>query len=141
MISDKDTVLDHIAIAVGDLQKSQAIFEDLGLKFFPQKEIVESEGVTTLFAPVDKRGHLELLCPYGESGPIHQFLEKKGPGIHHLCFRVPDIEKKSAELRKKGYKLIYESSKTGARGMMVNFVHPQSTGGVLIEIVQHPEKH
>ncbi|MBI2518810.1 MAG: methylmalonyl-CoA epimerase [Bdellovibrio sp.] len=133
---DEDTCLDHIAIAVKSLNLGRRVYEDLGLTFDPKSEVVASEGVETLFAAIDKRAHLELLSPYGEHGPIHKFLDKNGPGIHHLCFCVPDIKKKCEELRSKGYQLLYDIPRTGARGMKVNFVHPKSADGVLIELVQ-----
>lgn len=132
----KDSVLDHVAIAVKDLDKTQKIWEDMGLKFSSEREVVESQGVTTAFAQMDENAHLELLCPFGESGPIHKFLEKKGEGIHHLCFKVPDVEAKCKELKEKGYVLLNESPIDGANNCLVNFIHPKSTGGVLIEVSQ-----
>lgn len=132
----KDCILDHVAIAVNSLDKSQKIWEDMGLRFSSEREIVESQGVQTAFASMDENAHLELLCPYGESGPIHKFLEKKGEGIHHLCFKVPDIEAKCKELKDNGYILLNESPVEGANNCLVNFIHPKSTGGVLVEISQ-----
>lgn len=136
MLPDKDCLLDHVAIAVSDLEKSVKIYEDLGLHFAPEREVVESQGVTTAFAAIDENAHIELLCPYGEDGPIHKYIEKKGEGIHHLCFKVPDVEKKAKELRDKGYVLLYDKASMGAGNCLVNFIHPKSTGGVLIEISQ-----
>ncbi|HAZ11800.1 MAG: methylmalonyl-CoA epimerase [Bdellovibrionales bacterium GWA2_49_15] len=132
----KDALLDHIAIAVQSLNVGRKVYEDMGLLFAPKSEVVASEGVETLFAPIDQQAHLELISPYGENGPLHKFLEKNGPGIHHLCFCVTDLEKKCADLRSKGYQLIYDHPRIGARGMKVNFVHPKSSDGVLIELVQ-----
>ncbi len=132
----KDCILDHVAIAVNNLDKSQKIWEDMGLTFSPEREIVESQGVQTAFAAMDENAHLELLCPHGESGPIHKYLEKKGEGIHHLCFKVPDIEAKCKELKDNGYILLNESPVEGANNCLVNFIHPKSTGGVLVEISQ-----
>lgn len=133
------TKLDHIAIAVNNLDRARKVYEDLGLKFESEAEVVESEGVVTLFAPLSPHGHsgaehLELLAPYGESGPIHQYLDKKGEGIHHICLRVDDIDQMCLQLEQKGYRLIYKTPKIGARNMRVNFIHPKSTGGVLIEL-------
>ncbi|MDD0852211.1 methylmalonyl-CoA epimerase [Halobacteriovorax sp. GB3] len=133
---DKDCILDHVAVAVKDLEKSVKIYEDMGLSFSKEREVVESQGVTTAFAAMDENAHLELLCPYGEDGPIHKYLAKKGEGIHHMCFKVPDVEKKCQELREKGYVLLYEKPTVGAGNCLVNFVHPKSTGGVLLEISQ-----
>lgn len=136
----KDCHLDHIAIACLDLDKTQKIYEDMGLSFLPEREVVEDQGVITAFAKVDKKANIELLCPHGDGGPIHQYLEKKGPGIHHLCFRVNDVKAKADELRTKGYRLLYDEPKIGAHHCLVNFIHPKSTGGVLIEISEKLEK-
>lgn len=132
----KDCHLDHVAIAVEDLDKSQKLYELIGFQFETHREVVESQAVETAFAYVDSNSKIELLCPHGEDGPIHKFLQKNGPGIHHLCFRVSDIEAKTKELREAGLRFIYESSQSGAGGCLVNFIHPKSTGGVLIELSQ-----
>ncbi len=130
----KKAVLDHVAIVVEDLDQSQKIYENLGFEFGPEREIVEEQGVMTAFAQIDEHSHIELLMPHGKPGAIHSYLKKKGPGIHHLCFKVDDIEKKSKELRDKGMTLIYPVPQKGAGGALVNFIHPKSCGGVLIEI-------
>jgi len=132
----QDCFLDHVAVVVEDLDSAQKIYEDIGLSFSGEREVVASQGVITAFASIDTRAHLELLCPHGEDGPIHQFLKKKGEGIHHLCFRVQDVEKKCHELKTKGYRLIYDTPVSGANNCLVNFIHPKSTGGVLIELSQ-----
>lgn len=134
-------VLDHVAIAVSDLELAVKRYEILGLKFSSQREEVASQGVTTAFASLDQHAKLELLMPLGTDGPIHQYIAKKGEGIHHLCFRVDDIEAKSRELRAQGMVLLYESARPGAHQCMVNFIHPKSTGGVLIELSQPPTQH
>ena len=139
-ILGKDCILDHVAIAVKDLEKSIQVYEDLGLNFTDDREVVESQGVQTAFAAMDENAHLELLTPFGESGPIHKYLEKKGEGIHHLCFKVPDIEAKCNELKEKGYVFLNESPVVGAHNCLVNFMHPKSTGGVLIELSQKGSK-
>ena len=135
----KDCVLDHIAIAVNNIEDSVKIYEDLGLKFSSEREVVKEQAVTTAFAHVDQNAHIELLEPYGESGPIHKYLEKKGPGIHHICFKVTDVEKTCVDLKSKGYILLNENPVKGANNCLVNFIHPKSTGGVLIEVSQ-PQK-
>ncbi len=134
-----DAFLDHVAIAVKDLDISQKVYEDIGFTFQKEREVVESQGVTTAFAHIDTHAHIELLCPYGEDGPIHKFIEKNGQGIHHLCFRVKDVKQKCEELKNKGYRLIYEAPTVGAGNCLVNFIHPKSTGGVLIEVSQKIE--
>lgn len=127
-------VLDHIAIAVKDLNKSQQIYEDIGFTFWDKKEIVESQKVITAFANIDQHAHVELLQPTEESGAIFDFLNKKGEGIHHIAFLVPNILEKQEELKQKGYKLIYDTPQLGANNKLINFIHPKSAGGVLIEI-------
>jgi methylmalonyl-CoA/ethylmalonyl-CoA epimerase len=133
---NKDCFLDHVAIAVSNLDRAQKVYEDLGLSFQGPREVVESQKVTTAFAHIDEHAHIELICPLNGEGPVQKFIEKNGEGIHHLCFKVPDIDKKCEEMKSLGYKLIYDRPFMGANNCMVNFVHPKSTGGVLIEISQ-----
>ncbi len=128
-----DCLLDHIAIAVSSLERIR-VWEDLGLRFSPEREVVSDQGVTTAFAPIDAHAHLELLEPTGPETPIGKFIAKNGEGLHHLCFKVPDVHAKQKELESKGYRFIYPQARTGAGGCLVNFIHPKSTGGVLIEI-------
>ncbi len=133
---NKDCFLDHVAIAVKNLDIAEKVYQDLGLKFNSDRETVESQGVITAFAHVDQNAHIELLQPLNENSPIHKFIEKNGEGIHHLCFKVPDVKLKTEELKNLGYKLIYETPVVGANNCLVNFIHPKSTGGVLMEISQ-----
>ncbi len=133
---NQDCFLDHVAIAVSSLERAQKVYEDLGLVFSPTREVVESQQVTTAFASIDQHAHIELVCPINGDGPIQKFIEKNGEGIHHLCFKVPDVAKKAAEMQAQGYTLIYEKPFVGANNCLVNFIHPKSTGGVLIEISQ-----
>ena len=136
----QDCVLDHIAIAVKSIDTSKKVWEDMGLTFAPETEIVEDQKVKTAFANIDVNGHIELLEPTSTESTIHKFIEQKGEGIHHLCFKVPDVKKKTAELTAKGYRFIYPEPRIGAGGCLVNFMHPKSTGGVLIELSQRPAK-
>lgn len=133
-----DCVLDHIAIAVKSIQTAKEVYEDMGLSFAPEIEEVKDQKVFTAFASVDKNAHIELLEPTSTESTIHKFIESKGEGIHHLCFKVPDVKAKTAELTAKGYKFIYPEARLGAGGCLVNFMHPKSTGGVLIELSQRP---
>jgi methylmalonyl-CoA/ethylmalonyl-CoA epimerase len=137
---NKDCYLDHVAIAVKNLDQAQKIWEDIGLTFNPVREEVPSQKVTTAFAHIDEHAHIELLCPINEEGPIQKYIESKGEGIHHMSFKVPDIRKKSEELKALGYKLIYETPQPGANNCLVNFIHPKSCGGVLVEIAEGLEK-
>ena len=131
---NKDCYLDHVAIAVSNLDRAQKVWEDLGLTFSNDREEVPSQQVTTDFAHVDEHAHIELVCPINESGPIQKFIEKNGEGIHHMSFKVPDVQKKTEELIALGYKMIYDKAVPGANNCLVNFIHPKSTGGVLVEI-------
>lgn len=129
-----DCVLDHVAIAVENIELSIKIYEDIGLVFDSKREIVKEQSVKTAFAPIDKNAHLELLEATTEESAIAKFISKNGAGIHHLCFRVKDILTKQKELEEKGYRMIYATPKKGANNCLVNFIHPKSSGGVLIEI-------
>lgn len=128
-----DCVLDHIAIAVASLDRIK-VWEDLGLRFEASREVVADQGVTTAFAPIDRHAHVELLEPTGPDTPIGKFIAKNGEGLHHLCFKVKDVAAKQAEMEAKGYRFIYPEARLGAGGCLVNFIHPKSTGGVLVEI-------
>lgn len=129
-----DCYLDHIAIAVKSIDPAVKIYEDMGLKFSPTREVVEEQKVITAFASIDQHAHIELLEPTSEESAIAKFIATKGEGIHHLCFRVKDVKAKTKELTEKGYRFIYPEPRTGAGGCLVNFIHPKTTGGVLIEI-------
>lgn len=131
----KECVLDHVAIAVNDFEKQSNIYELLGFKK-GHVEIVESQKVETLFFQVDTNAHIELLKPIAKQGPIQKFIDKKGEGIHHLSFKVKDIEKLCLKLKESGLNLIYDKIQEGANNTKINFIHPKSTGGVLIEIAQ-----
>ena len=133
-----DFVLDHIAIAVKSIAITQKIYEDMGLTFSKLIEEVKEQKVLTSFAQIDQNAHIELLQPTSDESTIHKFIESKGEGVHHLCFKVPDVKAKTFELTQKGYKFIYSEPRLGAGGCLVNFIHPKSTGGVLIEISQRP---
>lgn len=128
--------LDHVAVAVSDLTQSKSFYESLGLSFYKEEEVVESEKVKVAFAPIDSHARLELLCPTSEQSSVFQFIQKKGAGLHHLCFLVKDVKLKQLELEKKGIKFIYEKCRDGANNRLINFIHPKSTGGVLIELSQ-----
>lgn len=132
----EDCFLDHVAIAVKDLEESVGVYTKLGLHFDDKREVVEEQKVKTAFAHIDENAHIELLEPTSEESAIHKFINKNGPGIHHLCFRVKDVKTKQEELTQEGFRFIYPEAVTGAGGCLVNFIHPKSTGGVLIEISQ-----
>lgn len=134
-----DCILDHIAIAVKSIDATEKIYKDLGLTFAPEREIVEEQKVKTAFANIDVNAHIELLEPTDADSTIQKFIDTKGEGIHHICFKVPDVVAKTSELTEKGYRFIYPEPRLGAGGCLVNFMHPKSTGGVLIELSQKPK--
>jgi methylmalonyl-CoA/ethylmalonyl-CoA epimerase len=131
----KKPVLDHIGIAVKSLETTK-IYEDMGLEV-EHVEVVETQRVKTAFLSVGD-SNLELLEPTSPDSPIAKFIEKRGEGIHHLCFRVDDIEAHLARLKSAGYRLINEAPVPGAHGCRVAFLHPAAGNGVLIEL---SEKH
>ncbi len=130
----EDAILDHVAVAVTSIEARKGFWEDLGLAFDPAREVVAEQQVVTAFAPLDRCAHLELLEPTSPDSPIGKFIAAKGEGIHHLCFKVKDVEGKQREMEAKGYRFIYPAPRTGAGGCLVNFIHPKSAGGVLVEI-------
>lgn len=129
--------LDHIAIAVPDLEAAIRRFvDDLGLRLAGTEDVVAAQ-TRTAFLPVPGT-QIELIHPLDGQGPVATYLEKRGGGLHHLAFRTDDIEADMLRLRERGYQLLSEAPKPGAHGTRTVFVHPRSTGGVLIELVEYP---
>lgn len=133
----KPAYLDHIGIAVTPGSRLAECLTVLGLGV-TGSELVEREKVNTLWVPLPAiQGNVELLQPTDPESVIGKFLEKnKRDGIHHLSFRVEDIAAVSAKLAAAGFRLIYPEPRSGAHNTLVNFIHPQTTGGVLLEISQ-----
>ncbi|MBP7677845.1 MAG: methylmalonyl Co-A mutase-associated GTPase MeaB [Thermoanaerobaculia bacterium] len=131
--------ISHLGLAVPSVDGGGAIWELLGL-VETHREEVASQKVMTSFRPVGESS-LELLEPTSPESPIAKFLEKKGPGIHHLCLEVPDVAATLEKLKAAGIRLINESPVPGAHGCLVAFVHPASTGGVLLELSQPAAGH
>lgn len=123
--------LDHIGIAVKSLEAAK-IYEALGL-FIDHVETVEAQGVRTAFLSAGDAS-IELLEPAGPGSPVAKFIEKRGEGIHHICFRVEDIDAHLGRLKAQGYRLINEAPVPGAHGCRVAFLHPAAGNGVLIEL-------
>ncbi len=127
--------IEHIGIAVKNLEASNALFEKLlGVPSY-KIETVLSEGVRTSFFKAGPN-KLELLEATDENGPIAKYLEKRGEGIHHIAFEVEDIEAEIVRLKKEGFKILNETPKKGADNKLVVFVHPKSSNGVLVELCQ-----
>ena len=128
--------LEHIGIATPSLEEALPFWRDaLGLEVV-HTEVVEEQGVRVAMLPVGEP-RIELLEPTGPSSPVAKFLEKRGPGIHHVAVRVPDIRAALARLKAQGARLVDETPRAGAGGCLVAFVHPTSAGGVLLELVEH----
>jgi methylmalonyl-CoA epimerase len=126
--------IDHLGIAVKSLTDAKSIYEKLGLSVSPE-ETVEQEKVRLVMVPVgDSR--LELLEATSDDSTIARFIAKRGEGLHHVCLRVPDLAAAVAKLKTGGVRLVSDEIKTGAGGHRYVFIHPQSAGGVLLELVE-----
>lgn len=123
--------IDHVAIAVPSLRDAVPLYERLGGGSSSPIEEIPSQGVNVAFV-----GQLELLEPRGAETTVARFLERRGPGLHHIAYRVPDIRAELSRLSSEGVRLIDQEPRPGARGHLVAFLHPSSTGGVLVELVQ-----
>ncbi|MEZ4241416.1 MAG: methylmalonyl-CoA epimerase [Myxococcota bacterium] len=130
--------LDHVAIAVSALDEGVRRFvEDLGLTLHGTEDVAPAQ-TSTAFLPVAGPTTIELVAPLQGEGPIAKHLEKRGGGLHHLCFRTDDLDADVARLRERGWRFTTDAPTPGAHGTRVIFVHPKSTGGVLIELAEHP---
>ena len=128
-------VIDHLGIAVPSIADALAFYRDaLGLEV-SATETVQDQGVNVAMLPVGE-SRIELLEAIGPDTPVGRFLAKRGPGLHHICYRVPDIHAALDRLRAAGARLIDEQPRRGAGGHLVAFVHPSATGGVLVELAE-----
>jgi methylmalonyl-CoA/ethylmalonyl-CoA epimerase len=126
--------LDHVAIAVESIAASQPLYESLLGAAGSPIEHIPSQGVSVVFIG-SGAGRIELLEPESADTPVGRFLARRGPGLHHLAYRVPDVDAALAKFAADGLELIDRMSRPGAHGRRVAFLHPRSTGGVLVEIV------
>lgn len=127
--------LDHVAIAVASIEEALPVYELLTGAGGSPRERVDAQGVDVVFVGTGV-GRIELIEPTSPDSPVGRFLQKRGPGLHHVAYRVPDLEAALARLSARGVRLIDECPRPGAHGRLVAFVHPASTGGVLVELVQ-----
>ena len=131
--------LDHIGLAVTDLDAAVILHtEVLGL-VVRHRQTVDDQGVeeVMLSAGADGPGtQVQLLAAVDERSPVHRFLTRRGPGLHHLAYAVRDVRTASEVLLRQGFRLLYDAPRAGTRGSLINFVHPKDTGGVLIELVE-----
>ena len=126
------TILDHIGIAVDAIAESSRFYEALGLEVGSVEEVPEQEVRVAFLTVGDSR--LELLEATESSSAIARHLDRRGPGLHHICLRVPDIRATMKDLEEQGYRLLTREPQRGAHDCLVCFVHPKSAGGVLIEL-------
>lgn len=133
-----DIRLDHIGIAVPDLEAGSAFWRILGL-LHEGDDHNQEQGVNIRFfgtAPAEEPTRIELLEPLGEDTPIGRFLDRNGPGVQQVAFRVDDLQGLLDRLKAEGIRLIHETPVEGAHGSRIAFVHPKSTGGVLVELLE-----
>jgi methylmalonyl-CoA/ethylmalonyl-CoA epimerase len=131
------TAIDHVGIAVPDLDVAIAFYRDTFGMELVHEEVNEEQGVREAMVAVGDSGScLQLLAPLSEESTIAKFLERSGPGMQQLAYRVTDVEAVSATLRERGVRLLYDEPRRGTADSRINFVHPKDAGGVLIELVQ-----
>ena len=123
--------LDHVGVAVPSIQESAATYETITGAICSAVEELPEHGVNVAFV-----GSIELIEPRSSNGPVARFLTRRGPGLHHVAYRVSDLRAALQDINTRGFQLIDEEPRLGARGHLVAFVHPKSTGGTLIELVQ-----
>lgn len=132
--------IDHVGVAVPDLDVAIAFHTQvLGLQLLHQEVNLEQGVSEAMLAPPGSRdgsAQVQLLAPLRPDSPIARFLERNGPGLQQIAYRVRDVDEAAGELRRRGLRLLYDEAKAGTRGSRVNFVHPKDAGGVLIELVE-----
>src|SRR6476646_8093993 len=131
------TAIDHVGIAVADLDAAMAFYrETFGMEVV-HEETNEEQGVREAMVAVGDSGScIQLLAPIDETSTIAKFLDRSGPGLQQLAYRVTDVEQVSAILRERGIRLLYDAPKRGTADSRINFIHPKDAGGVLVELVQ-----
>jgi methylmalonyl-CoA/ethylmalonyl-CoA epimerase len=130
--------LDHVAIAVHNVEEAARFYRDMMGLNLEKVEVVQEQRTKVGFFPIGET-NIELVEPAADDSPLVKFLETKGPGIHHLCFEVEDIEMELRSLIDKGAHLIDKDPRPGAHQTRVAFLHPKGTGGVLIELCEKPK--
>ena len=134
------TAIDHVGVAVRDLDTATAFYRDTFGMDVLHEEVNAEQGVREVMMAVGGRDAphscVQLLAPLGEESPIARFLERNGPGVQQVAYRVDDVAAVSAVLRERGLRLLYDEPRRGTAGSRVNFVHPKDAGGVLVELVE-----
>ena len=131
------THIDHVGIAVRDLDEAISFYETSYGMRMAHREVNEEQGVSEAMMEVGDSGScIQLLAPLDENSTIAKFIDRSGPGIQQLAYRVEDIDHVCAELRERGLRLLYEAPRRGTSNSRVNFIHPKDAGGVLVELVE-----
>jgi len=131
------TQIDHVGIAVPDLDEAIAFYERAFGMTVAHRETNEEQGVEEAMVAIgDTDQRIQLLAPLDESSTIAKFLDRSGPGLQQLAYRVTDVEAVSAELRARGLRLLYDAPRRGTANSRINFIHPKDAGGVLVELVE-----
>jgi methylmalonyl-CoA/ethylmalonyl-CoA epimerase len=135
--SDLFTAIDHVGVAVRDLDEAIAFYESAFGMRLAHQEVNEEQGVREAMMAVGDSGScIQLLAPIDESSTIAKFLDRSGPGMQQLAYRVADLDAVSATLRERGLRLLYDEPRRGTSDSRVNFIHPKDAGGVLVELVE-----
>ena len=132
--------IDHVGVAVADLEAAISVHRDTFGMSLVHRETIAEQGVEAVLLDVGD-GHVELLAPLADDTPVGRFLAKRGPGLHHVAYRVDDVARRLEELRAAGVRLIDEAPRAGIRNSQVAFLHPSASGGVLTELVQPAAVH
>lgn len=134
-----DFEVDHIGIAVESIEAALPFYKAMGWTQFPT-QLVPTEKVKVAFVKLKNQSNIELLEATSEDSVIHKFIQKRGPGVHHICLRVQNIQKVMTDLKSAGVRVLDDKPRPGAHNCLVAFIHPSSTGGVLIELSQPGEE-
>ena len=135
--SDLFTAIDHVGVAVRDLDEAIAFYENTYGMRLAHQEVNEEQGVREAMMAVSDSGScIQLLAPLDEASTIAKFLDRSGPGIQQLAYRVADLDAVSATLRERGLRLLYDEPRRGTSDSRVNFIHPKDAGGILVELVE-----
>ena len=137
------TAIDHVGVAVADLDEAIAFYRDTYGMTLAHEEVNEEQGVReAMMAVGDSGSHSQLLAPLTPESTHAQFLDRSGPGIQQMAYRVEDLDAVSATLRERGLRLLYPEARRGTAGSRINFIHPKDAGGILVELVEpSPQGH
>jgi methylmalonyl-CoA/ethylmalonyl-CoA epimerase len=131
------TAIDHVGVAVTDLDAAIAFYRDTFGMELAHEEVNDEQGVREAMMAVGSSGsHIQLLAPLSPESTIAKFLDRSGPGVQQVAYRVEDVEAVSDVLRERGLRLLYDAPRRGTSNSRVNFIHPKDAGGILVELVQ-----